>query len=245
MNTINLNRNDQSPKVKEINLKEIVSVIKRRFWIIALLTVISGIAGFTLNNAAITPLYQSSSRIIIGADEESRKTLQVIIRDSAVLDIVINQMQLNKTAEELANQITVASVDNSQVVSISVVDSNPNQAAILADTVANVFKDEVPKIVGEDYVRVLSKAKVNTNPINPKNNNKLFFAVAVGIVIGIGLAFLLESLDNRIRPNNDLEAMLGLPVLGKVPRISKRNLKRKKNRMYFELETGGESVGGK
>ncbi|MEH7545756.1 YveK family protein [Neobacillus vireti] len=240
MHSLNQN-NVNSKRAKEINLKELFGVIKRYFWIIILVTVLAGITGAVLNSVSTTPLYASSSRIIIGADEESRKTLQVIVKDSIILDKVINRLGLSLSAEELAGKITVASVDSSQVVSITVIDPNPNQAAIIADSTAQIFRDEVPNIIGQDYVRLLSKAKVYPVPINQKNNNKLYIGIIVGLIVGIGIAFLLDSFDDRIRPDNDIENLLGLPLLGRVPKVNKRNVK--KRSMKFQLESRGENVG--
>jgi capsular polysaccharide biosynthesis protein len=242
MNSFNQNNNDKR-RAKEINLLELFNVIKRRFLAIAVITILAGIVGMILNNTSTVPLYQSSSRIIIGADEESRKTLQVIVRDSAILDLVVKELNLSKSAEALAGQISVASVDSSQVVSISVVDTDPEQAAVIADTTAKIFQEEVPKIVGQDYIRSLSKAKVNPLPINPKDNNKVFMAIIGGLVVGIGLAFLLESLDDRIRSEKEIESMLGVQVLGRVSKMNKRNIKKKNGQSSLEMR--GESVGFK
>lgn len=247
MNNFNQFNIVDKKKAKEINLKELFQVIKRRFWIIALITAFASIVGGILSNSSITPLYQSSSRIIItGSSEEDRKTLQVIVKDSTILDKVIEELNLGTSAEALAGQITVASIESSQVVSISVIDKDPKLAAIIADTTAQVFKDEVPKIVlvdeSNDYVRILSAAKVNPVPINGNNNNKLFMAIIGGMVIGFGLAFLLESLDDTIRSEREIETLLGVPVLGKVSKMNKRNVK-KKNHSKYDLELGGETIG--
>jgi capsular polysaccharide biosynthesis protein len=242
MNSFNQNNNDKR-KAKDINLLDLFNVIKRRFLVIAVITILAGIVGMFINNTSIVPLYQSSSRIIIGADEESRKTLQVIVRDSAILDLVVKELNLSKSAEALAGQISVASVDGSQVVSISVVDTDPNQAAVIADTTAKIFQEEVPKIVGQDYIRSLSKAKVNPLPINPKDNNKVLMAIIGGLVVGIGLAFLLESLDDRIRSEKEIESMLGVQVLGRVSKMNKKNIKKKNGQSNLEIR--GESIGFK
>lgn len=241
----NYNQINSEKRAKEINLKELFLVIKRRFWVIALVVILGGLVGWVLNSSSITPLYTASSRIIIGADAESRKTLQVIIRDSVILEKVVNELGLTKSAEQLAGQITVDSVEASQVVSITVIDSDPELAAKIADTTALVFMDEVPKIVGQDYVRLLSKAKVNPIPINQKNNNKIIIAIIGGMTIGIGLAFLLESLDDKIRSENDIEAYIGLPVLGKIPKVNRRNVKRKTKSMHVKLKQRGENIGFK
>lgn len=245
MNSFYQYNNVDKNKVKEINLKELFQVIKRRFWIIAVVTLLSSLIGVYVSNIKTIPLYQSSARIIIGADEESRNTLQVIIRDSVILDKVIKELALNKTAEALAGQISVASVEGSQVVSISVIDTDPVFAAKLANTTARVFRDEVPNIIGQDYIRLLSDAKVSPSPMNQSNNNKLYIAVVGGLIVGVGLAFLLESLDDRIRSVREIELLLGLPVLGRVSKVSKRSVKKKTNNMQFDFELRGETIGNK
>ncbi|MFB3161322.1 Wzz/FepE/Etk N-terminal domain-containing protein [Neobacillus sp. 179-J 1A1 HS] len=244
MKNVNQIQRQENHKVKDINLKELFLVIKRRFWVIMVITIIASIIGAYLNNLSTTPLYQTSSRIIIGADGESQKTLQVIIKDSTILDKVIKELNLDKSAEQLAGQISVASIDGSQVVSISVVESDPILAAKIADKTAQIFKNEVPNIVGQDYIRLLSNAKVNPTPINQENNNKLYLAIIAGIVVGVGFAFLIESLDDRIRSEKEIEALFGVQVLGKISKMNNRNIKKKKSGR-LEIELRGETIGYK
>jgi capsular polysaccharide biosynthesis protein len=241
MNRLDQMRNTDENKAKEINLKELILVIKRRLWMISAVTLLAIILGIILNNTTTVPLYKASSRIIIGADEESRKTLQVIVKDPIILDKVVKELNLNTSSEALAGQISVASIDASQVVGISVIDPNPIQAAKIADTTADIFKKEIPLIVGQDYVRLLSKAKVVDVPINPKNNNKIIIAIIAGLVISIGLAFLLESLDDRIRSVKEIESILGVQVLGRVPRMNRNNIKKKKT-VRLEIVQRGETI---
>jgi capsular polysaccharide biosynthesis protein len=241
MNRLDQMRNTDENKAKEINLKELFLVIKRRLWIISAVTFLAIVLGIILNNTTTVPLYQASSRIIIGADGETQKTLQVIVKDSIILDKVVKELNLNTSSAALAGQITVASIDASQVVSIAVIDTNPIQAAKIADTTAEIFKKEIPLIVGQDYVKLLSKAKVIDVPINPKNNNKIIIAAIAGLVISIGLAFLLESLDDRIRSEKEIESILGVQVLGRVPRMNRSNIKKKKT-VQLEMAQRGETI---
>ncbi|ETI67574.1 YveK family protein [Neobacillus vireti] len=239
-------------KAKDINLKELFFVIKRRFWLIIVITVITTGLGAYYNHSHSnnTPLYQTSSRIFIGANTETRNTLQVIIKDSTVLDEVVKELGLPQSAEALFDQITVESVDNTQVVSISVIDSDPNRAAEIANKTAKVFIDGIPKIIPKIMdikdVWFLSEAKVKLTPINQSQNQTklVLIALIAGVGIGIGLIFLLDSLDDSIRSNHEVEEILGLPVLGRVSKMHKKNLK-KKNIKQFELEVRGDTIGYK
>lgn len=233
-------QNFEKRKAKEINLNEIYKVIKKRILPLLILTIIGAAAGFLQDHVTVTPLYKTSSRVIIGADDQARTTLQVIVKDRTILDKVVQQLKLPMSSDALANEITVTSIDSSQVVSITVVNKDPKLAAQIANTTASVFKDEVPNIVGKDYVRLLSDAKVNQVPINPKNNHKIYMYTIVGFVLGIGIAFLLDSFDNTVRSEKEIERLLGINVLGKVSKMNKRNVKKKKSKLKIGVR--GETI---
>ncbi|MDR7239992.1 YveK family protein [Neobacillus drentensis] len=229
---------------RDINLKELYYVIKKRFWIILVLMIITTGLGVYLSDSKDPPLYESSSRIIIGANPENSKTLQVIIKDTTILEKVVQQLNLSQSPEEIAGQITVTSVDSSQVVSISVTDTDPERAAKIANTTARVFKEQIPNIMDFKDVRLLSDAKVNPSQINKSQNNTTLIALIAGLVLGIGLVFLLDSLDETLRTDQEVEGMLELPVLGRVSKSTKKNLKRKYVKQV-NLEARGETIGFK
>jgi capsular polysaccharide biosynthesis protein len=227
---------------KEINLKEILGVLKKRAWIGILVTIIAALFGYfygSLNQTTL--LYSSSTNIIINADGGQRKTLEVIIRDKTVLEKVIEQLGIETTPESLAQNIQVGSIDDTQVVRISVIDMNPELAAAIANTTATVFIQEIPNIMDFDDVRVLSDAQVNPIPINESNENKILGAAIIGgMVIGVGLIFLVDSLDESIRSEQEVEDLLEVPLLGIVSTMSRKNINKTKQ---VNVINRGDSVG--
>jgi capsular polysaccharide biosynthesis protein len=237
--------NEKHAFTKDINLKDLFITLKKRVWIILIITAFSTIAGAFYSAMNVpTPLYQTSSRIILG-EKSDMNTLQVIIRDRTVLEIVIKQLSLNQSPEELANQINVQRLDESQIVSISVVDIDPGRAAKIANTTAEVFKKEVPKIFNSDEVSILSSAEIQPNPINgdANGNRTIIIAFIFGIVAGIGFAFFLDSLDETIKSEKDVEAYLDLPVLGKISKMNKKNIQ-KQSLHKIDIHPGGD-IGAK
>ncbi|MEK3885887.1 YveK family protein [Bacillus sp. FSL K6-3431] len=232
--------------VKEINLKDLYRVIKKRFWLVLLITILVTTAGWFYSNLNKTELlYESSTNIIINADSEYRKTLQVIIKDTIVLENVIKDLGLEKSSKALASQINVESIDLSQVVEIRVTDTDPERAAHIANTTAKVFKEEIPNILEFEDVSILSEAKVNSLPINESNQNKIIIAAFLfGMMLGLGLVFLIDSLDDSIKSELEIEMMLGVQVLGSISVMNKRNVKKRK-RKSRELELRGETIGYK
>jgi G-rich domain on putative tyrosine kinase len=65
-------------------------------------------------------------------------------------------------------------------------------------------------------VEVAQAAAVPTSPSSPKVSRNTILSGALGLLLGLGVAFLLERLDRRIRTPEDLEAIYGLPLLGVV-----------------------------
>jgi capsular polysaccharide biosynthesis protein len=227
---------------KEINLKEILGVLKKRAWIGITITILAALFGYFYSSInQTTLLYSSSTNIIINADGGQRKTLEVIIKDKTVLEKVITQLGIERTPESLAQSIQVGSIDDTQVVKISVIDVNPVLAAEIANTTASVFIQEIPNIMDFDDVRVLSDAQVNPIPINESNENKILGAAIIGgIVIGIGLIFLVDSLDESIRSEQEVEELLEVPILGSVSIMSKKNINKTKK---INVNNRGDSIG--
>jgi capsular polysaccharide biosynthesis protein len=224
-----LNNFKREPTVEqELELVYILRVLKRKLWLILLITMLGTLAGYFYHSNFHSPLYESSTRLILRTEnQEFIKTLQAIIKDPAILEKVMDELEMNNTVEELSRRISVQSVGSSQVVNVTVSDSSPESAALIANTTATVFKKEVTSILNFQGVTVLSKAKKIPIPINDNKNKTILAGFILGIVISVGLVFLLHALDNTISTENEIEEYLGLPVLGSVSKINKKNTKKK------------------
>jgi exopolysaccharide transport family protein len=70
-------------------------------------------------------------------------------------------------------------------------------------------------------IRVVDAARTPTYPTEPNIPRNLMFALALGLTSGIGLAFLLENMDNTVRTTEQAQSISGLPALGMIPMGSK------------------------
>ncbi len=189
----------------------------------------------------MTPIYQSSTQILVNQKKQEgamfqagevqtniqlTNTYKVIIKSPVILDQVNEKLNLNMTAQSLTKKINVANEKDSQVISVTAEDKNPKVARDIANATADVFKGEVAKIMNVDNVTVLSKAEVaeNLSPIKPRPMLNVAIAFVVGLMASVGLAFLLEYLDNTVKKEEDVESLLGLPVLGIVARMDEETL---------------------
>lgn len=234
--------------VKEINLKEIYEVIKRRVWIILLSTVLLGFMGGLYSSIPEVPLYGASARVMLSASSlESLGTLKVFIREPVILEQVIEELELNQSVGNLRSNIMVNSVDNSIITMVTVLDEDQRRAAIIANKVVEVFTQEAAEKLEFNGVEVLSNAMESPNPmpVNPSSNRALYFGIITGLLLGTGLVFLLDSLDETVRSSRDLERNLGIKPLGRITKARKRDMySKEKARTKTKNEyIRGETVG--
>ncbi|MEK4621810.1 MULTISPECIES: YveK family protein [Priestia] len=219
-----------------ISLRDLVQILRKRLWLIALIAIIAAIISSVISFFVLTPVYQTSTQILVNQAKSEQQlynagavqtnvqlisTYNDIIKSPAVLDKVINQLNLDSSAQELSGKIQVISSENSQVAQITVQDTNAKRATQIANATASVFQKEVPKIMNIDNVSILSKADftASKSPIKPQPMLNIVIALVVGLMIGVGLSFLLEYLDNTIKTEQDIESILKLPVMGVVTNI--------------------------
>src|SRR5699024_7987840 len=129
--------------VKDINIKDFFEVIKKRFWIVILITMTSTTVGYFFSNHNHTPIYETSTRIIIEADNNYMSTLMVMIKDSIIMQKVQDELELSRSPESIASQIEITRIDESQVIKISVKDQDPMMAMDIANATARSFKSEI------------------------------------------------------------------------------------------------------
>lgn len=238
-----------------ISLQELFQTLKKRFILILSLTILSTMIGGIVSYFYLTPVYQASIKLLvqnssttfINASEINTNlqlinTYNVIIKDPAILDIVRNELSLEHiTTEALISKINVSGVGNSQVVKITVQDTDQFIARDIANTTATVFESEISNIMNVDNVNILSKAKATENQAPIKPNKKSFIAISmfVGLLLGVGLAILFDYLDNTLKTEQEIESILGIPVIGAISSMEKKE-QDKMSKMKQKLQAEGE-----
>lgn len=226
-----------------ISLKEIFEVIKKRLLLIIALMLGAALVAAIISYFVLTPTYQNSSQFLVtqsNADANAQltqsdlrtnveiiNTYNQIIKSPAILDPVAQELNLNMSSGQLSEKIQVASADNSQVVTVTATDPDPALATEIANTTVEVFQDKIPDLMNVDNVSILSEAQLSENPspVAPNPILNIAIAIVLGAMIGVGIAFLLEYLDNTIKSEEDIEKKLGIPVLGVISHIDEKDMR--------------------
>lgn len=223
-----------------INLQQLLKIIKERFFLIVSMVIIGVGIGFILSFFIFQPVYQAESQILVNQRNSGQEgyawsqfetelqlidTYNVIIKSPAIIDKVISELDLNITSKELSEHISVTNEENSKVVNLKVEDKIPEQAVLLANEVASVFKAEIPKLMSVDNINILSEATLSENPIPIKPNKILIIAIAlvIGLFTGVGLALIIELINTRIKSEQEVEDLLGLPIIGTIRTVTEKD----------------------
>ena len=216
-----------------IDLREYFGIIKKRFWIIALITVIATVISGVISFFVLKPVYEAKSTLIVNTEkyegsqvitgdqisvtQQLAVTYGEIIKSRTVLEDVIKNLKLDDEYKDLVKNVTVSPIEDTQIISISVQDTNKKKARDIANEIPKVFTEEAKRITKANDIQVIDEAILPKESVKPNKIMNMAIAAVLGMMIGLFIVFLIEYLDNKLKTTQDIEKHLGLPVLGVVP----------------------------
>lgn len=220
-----------------MELGEYLSVLRKRWLVIAVIALIGGAAGYA-TTARDTPLYRSTSTVYLttargdsiselnqGANYTANlmQTYARMVTEPVVLDPVIKQLDLPMSSRTLGHLVTASAPLNVYLIDISVTNKDPLLAANIANAVANQLSTTVRNLSptasdGSSALRMaqVARAEPALAPFSPRPRLTAIAGLAVGLGLGVLLALVLAQLDTRIRSVKDLPRSPARTVLGQI-----------------------------
>ncbi len=218
----------------EIDLREIFGMLRKRWLMITSITLIAAILAAGVSFFVLKPQYEASTTMIVSYKQNqealmdynqlqmSQKlatTYSQIIKSNRIADKVIKKLDLDLSSKDLNSKISVSQVETTEIFKITVKDNDPELAALIANTEAEIFKQEINDMMKVDSVSTIDVAKVPESPVAPNKVMNIAIATVLGMMVSVGLVFVLEFLDRTYKTPSDIERHLGLPILGAIPDI--------------------------
>lgn len=218
-------------KETELDLVGLFYYLKKKFLIVVAAFLACAVVGFVVSSFFITPKYKASTRIYVlnrastnglvvsdfTISNQLLNDYKVLITGRNVTEKVIDRLGLNMSASGLAGKISVSAPEDTRIVQIDIVDTDPQRAANIANAVREEATDQLKNIMSVDTVTLVYEAEVPQNPTSPNVMFNTALAAMVGAVVAIGILGVIFMMDDTIRTEEDVERYLGLSVLAVIP----------------------------
>ena len=230
-----------------INIEQIFGILRKYRRLILSSTVVCTLLAVVITFFLITPQYSASTELLVNrkqsadanvqwnqvqTDVQMINTYKDLITKPVIMGSVADKINKGNSHKfsysEISEMISVSNNQNSQVFSITAKADNAYTAADIVNTTAQTFQKKAPKIMsGTDNVSIISEAKPDLTPVSPKKKLNVLIGLALGILLGVGIAFLRELTDKTVKDESFLTDDLGLTSLGVVNNIAEKDLIKK------------------
>ena len=236
--------------MEELDLKELFEIFWSKKVQILLIVLIFAVIGVIYTMGFVTPVYTSSTTLVLATSNGENQsttnttnsitttditlnsklvsTYSVLVKSKDVLGQVISNLGIDISWEELRNNVTVSSVEDTEVLEISVTNLNPQYAADIANEIAKVFSDKVAEIYNINNVHIVDEAETPTGPSNVNHTKDVIIFAFIGVVVAVIYVLIANMLDTTIKTADDIERLYKLPVLASIPVYDTDMQKKKK-----------------
>lgn len=221
--------------MEELDLKELFQIFWNKKLQIILIVAIFMVIGVIYSIGFVTPMYTSyTTLLLVKGEEENAKsdsitttdltlnsklvsTYRELIKSKDVLRQVISNLNIDVNEEDIRNHITVTSVEETELIEITVQNEDPTYAAKIANEIAKVFTEKVAELYKINNVHVIDEAEVENTPSNINHVKDVVIFAFIGLVIAIAYVLIANMLDTTIKTAEDVEKLFKVPVLANIP----------------------------
>jgi receptor protein-tyrosine kinase len=240
-----------------LDLHEFIRVVRSR-WVTVCVTTVVAVLGAVTVTLLTTPLYQATTTLFVSTSSGASVTevyqgnlfsqqrvlsYTELLKGETVAQRTVDKLGLNTTAKALQSNINASAKPNTVLIDVSVLDESPVRARDIANTLSDEFvamakELETPENGAAPYARVVieQRASIPDSPATPKKTRNIALGLAIGVLLGVGLALLRHYLDNTVKDQQTLEQITGVGLVGSIPLDKER---RKKAAISFEGNKSG------
>ena len=224
--------NDKS----EIDLLHLLKVLWHRAWLVVLVMLLLGAIAFSYAYFFITPTYQATAMMYVNNNSISSSVSEIIsssqltaarglldtyitiLKTRTTLELVIEEAGLSCSYAQLSSMISAGAVNETEIFSINVTSTDPEEAAIIANTIVKVLPDRISDIIEKANVRTVDEAVIPVSKAAPSLTKYAVIGMLIGAVITCAFIIILDMMDTTMRGEEYLtQNYPDIPVLAIVP----------------------------
>lgn len=213
-----------------IDLLELAKELRKKIVLIIVCAILGGAVMGVYSFFVATPIYQSTSKLYILSKTTSITSLADIqvgtslasdyvelIKSRPVVLTVIKDMDLDMSYDAMVDSLIVENVSDTRLVKITVSDTDPERAKLIANKFAKVAKVQISNIMRTDEPTIAEGAVVKRTPVSPDKRKNILMGILIGIVLSCGYVTIRFLMDDTIKDPDDITKYLELDNLAIVP----------------------------
>lgn len=218
-----------------MTLLELLQIIRKHLKLCIALPIIFALATAVFSFVALANTYTASVSMYVlanSSETQANTTLSTDLSASQMLTNDVSQLiqserVLNQTADQLGMSeselagydVEVTSSTTTRLITIEVTGDTPNSSAAIANGLANTTNTVAQEIMDIEAVNVIDQAAVPTSPSGPPRTMYIAVAFLAGIFVAVAIVVIMDMVNTRIRKPEEIEELLDIPVIGKIPTI--------------------------
>lgn len=238
---------ENNDSVKAVDFMDLLYTLLRKWKYIVLSMLICGIAAGAYCAYGIAPSYRANSSLSVTPNNTLisiealqintalRKDYENIIKSRRILLEVIENLDMKISYSSLYSMISVVSLDETHIITITVTAGTPEAAVAIANEVLYVSNREIPKLLGHSENVILDTASIeHVSNAKPRVSKYSLFGLLLGALLSCGVIVVVKLFDSTLKSAEEIAKIGRLPVLGIIPYfdIGKKDVKEQ----YWPME---------
>jgi capsular polysaccharide biosynthesis protein len=230
-----------------VSIADTARSARRRLWIVILVPILTVSAALGVSFLQ-QPVYDASATVVVSPKGGTQDNFSNTISGLQALAIEMEAAGLNRSmveeivntvgssavsAAEINDNLTIAQLEDTRFLTLTYSDTVKKRAQEVVNVTAETFAEKAPEASGVEantVVNVNALAGVPPTPEEPDPLRNAFGALLIGLMLGIGLAFLLEYLYlSGLRSPEKVEQVSGVPTFGTIPDFDAARARKKKS----------------
>ena len=225
--------------MEELDLKELFTMFWNKKVQIILIVAIFVVIGIIYTIGFVTPVYTSTTTLVLAGQTSDNTatnttsdtitstdltlnsklvgTYSELVTSDKVVRQVISNLGIDVNIKKKKKNISVTSVEDTELIEISVTNENPTYAMQIANETVELFKEQVAEIYNINNVHVVDAAEEEKVPSNVNHTKDVILFAFIGIVVAVIYVLIANMLDTTIKSREEVEKLYKVPVLAEIP----------------------------
>lgn len=225
------------PVVKSLDIIQLVRVVFRKWFVVAIAGVIAAVIGFVYSSYFITPLYRANSTMLVdlrnsvhedlsseqvNVAEKYVATFAYIMKTNTVLEPIINDLGLKESVSSLASKIEIYTLEDTLLIRVSINHPDPKLAMKIVKAIGQTAPEVINQRITSGYITEIEAPSVTTRPVTPNIARYTVIGGVIGVLIVVLALVVISFFNNKIKSVEELQETVDLPLLGVIPTLQKK-----------------------